>query len=272
MAIDVLANEVGRRTQKGWQVVSQAANGVQLRKPKHFSFLWGAFWFIFGLGFGFVLYLIWHWAKKDNVVFLSVNADGTLAVSESKGFLATIGGWISGYWRWATTRPAPWQKVAAIGAPIAVVIMVIVVASVSGGSSKKDTKAASSGDTKQTAPTAAATAATKQTVATAPPAPVYKFKVTKLTCSTDSANTRTCTGTVTNISNKQITDARPVVHWIGGTDSDLGEIAINPVLPGQSSGFTAYTLNANPALNSYKIGFKKIFGDESDFPVEPLAP
>lgn len=260
MAIDVLANEVGRRTQKGWQVVSQAANGVQLRKPKHFGFLWGAFWFIFGLGFGFILYLIWHWAKKDNVVFLSVNPDGTLAVSESKGFLATTGGWITGYWRWATTRPAPWQKIAAIGGPIAVVVLIIVVASVSGGSGdEKSTTAGSSGGARQIAATATA-------------GPVHKFRVTKLTCETDSINTRTCTGTVTNISPKQITDARPIVHWTGGTDSDLGIIAINPVLPGQSSEFTVYTLNANPALTAYTIGFKKIFGDEVDFPVEPLVP
>jgi hypothetical protein len=265
MATDVLANEVARRTQKGWQVVSQAANGVQLKKPKHFSFLWGAFWFIFGLGFGFILYLIWHWAKKDNFVFLSVNSDGTLAVSESKGFLATIGSWLSGYWRWGMARPAPWQKVAAIGGPILVVILIIVAASASGSSgSKKDTAVAASGGT------------TKQvvapTIAPAPTAPVYKFRVTKLTCSTDSLNDRTCTGTVTNISPLKITDARPVVHWTGGTDSDLGEIAINPVLPGQTSDFTVYTLNANPALTAYTIGFKKIFGDESDFPVEPLAP
>lgn len=102
------------------------------------------------------------------------------------------------------------------------------------------------------------------------PGPVYKFRVSAITCETDATNTRECKGTVTNISPKQITDAKPVMHWTGGTDSDLGTVDINPILPGQSANFSTFTLNANPQLTAYTIGFKKTFGDESDFPVEPI--
>ena len=149
------------------------------------------------------------------------------------------------------------------------IVVLAIIGAIAGGSSgnKESSPKSTSASTSANAPATSAPAAAKPTAA-----PTYKFRVTRLACETDSLNTRTCTGTVTNISDKAITDARPVVHWTGGTDSDLGQIAINPVLPGQTSDFTVYTLNSNPALNSYTIGFKKIFGKESDFPVEPLAP
>lgn len=275
MQSNVVQAEVARRTHQGWQIVSDSANGVQLRRPKHFSFLWGAFWFVFGIGLGFILYLLWHWGKKDNYAFVSTNADGTLAVSESKGFLGTVGGWISGYWGWSVSRPKAWQKAAAIGVPVAAVVLVIVIASLSGGGDKKTSATAQGGTAgnSTSANQAKAPDPTKPPKAAEPTAlPKYKFRVTGVSCQTDSTNTRECKGTVTNISDKKITDAEPIIHWTGGTDSDLGTVDINPILPGQSSGFTVFTLKANPALTRYTVGFKKVFGEESEFPVEPLAP
>ena len=139
----------------------------------------------------------------------------------------------------------------------------------SGGSTSDGTPKPSATAKPSTTPKPSATA---KPAPSATPAPVYKFRVTNVTCFTDSTNTRECDGTVTNIIDKKITDTMPVMHWTGGTDSDFGTVDINPILPGQSSGFKTFTTNANPQLTQYTIGFKKVFGSESDFPVEPLPP
>ena len=119
-------------------------------------------------------------------------------------------------------------------------------------------------------PTAAPKATeTPRPVATATPPP-WKLRVTQFECHLDSIGDRVCTGIVTNIQkNNKATDIEPVVHWTNGTDSDFGSVDINPLLPGQSSPFTVYTLHPNPLLTQYTIGFRKPFGSESEYPVEP---
>ena len=67
-----LRNEIARRTRRGWQIVNESETGVQLRRPKHFSFGWAVLWFVLGI-FPMVVYLLWHWAKKDRHAFISVN-------------------------------------------------------------------------------------------------------------------------------------------------------------------------------------------------------
>lgn len=135
--------------------------------------------------------------------------------------------------------------------------LIIVISAVAGSGGSND------GSTASAAPTAAKAAPPPQT-------PTYKLAVTILSCNTDSTGTRECKGSVKNLQpDKNVTDASPIVHWAGGTDSDFGEVDINPILPGQTSTFTVYTLHANPQLVSYSIGFKKVFGEESEYPVAP---
>lgn len=103
-----------------------------------------------------------------------------------------------------------------------------------------------------------------------PKVPVYKLSVSTLSCRDDGIGDRVCTGVVTNIQpDKNATDIGPIIHWVGGTDSSFGSVDINPLLPGQSSPFTVYTLHPNPLLTKYTIGFSKLFGNESDYPIQP---
>jgi len=160
-----------------------------------------------------------------------------------------------------------------------IVIGIIAAATGSSSSSKNQAAAAPTAANTSAAtnvsaadPTQAAAAAPTSAPTVVPsPAPIYKLRVSRLSCETDAAAMRICTGTVTNIQppGKNATDISPVVHWTGGTDSDYGTVDINPLLPGQSPPFTVYTLHSNPQLTNYTIGFKKVFGSESDYPVDP---
>jgi hypothetical protein len=131
-----LRDEIARRTTRGWQIVAQSEMGVQLRKPKHFSFGWAVLWFVVGiilLLLPFVVYLLWHWAKKDDHVFISVNENGTLAISDRSRVWAAIVAYI----RWGASRSRFWQKSAALLAPpsaaVALLTLVVVASVVQGG-------------------------------------------------------------------------------------------------------------------------------------------
>ena len=54
---------------QGYRVVSQTDAGVQLVKPKQFSFVWALLWFLC-LGVGLVVYLLYYAGKKDQSVFI----------------------------------------------------------------------------------------------------------------------------------------------------------------------------------------------------------
>ncbi len=56
---------------KGYVVVSQDATSAQLVRKKTFSFLI-AFLSLFVFGFGFLLYLIWYLAKRDDLIYLDL--------------------------------------------------------------------------------------------------------------------------------------------------------------------------------------------------------
>lgn len=115
-----LREEVEKRTRRGWHIVSESTDGVQLRKPKHFSFGWALLWFVLAI-FPFVVYLLWHWSKKDRYVLLSVGPDGELIASDR----SRLWGFVRSYGRWASTRPRAWQRVAAFGAPALVVLVLV---------------------------------------------------------------------------------------------------------------------------------------------------
>lgn len=126
--------EIERRTRHGWQVASEAPDGVQLRKPKHFSFGWALLWFVLAV-FPFVVYLLWHWAKRDRYVYLTLNADGSVTSSDS----SLLGRLVAGYWRWSSSRSQPWQKALALAGPPAVVALAVVALAVSGGGGSSGT-------------------------------------------------------------------------------------------------------------------------------------
>jgi len=136
----LLESEIARRTRKGWEVVSRQANEAQMRKRKHFSFPWAVFWLILGLGIGFVCYLLWHWAKRDQLAYLRVE-NGRLVVSEQKGLLSTLWAPVASYWGWAGRRTTAWGKGLAYGGPAAAVVVLIIIisaASAGGGGSNKE--------------------------------------------------------------------------------------------------------------------------------------
>jgi len=166
----LLEAEIARRTQKGWEVVSRQASEAQMRKRKHFSFLWAVFWLIFGLGIGFVCYLLWHWAKRDRLAYLRIE-NGNLQVSEQKSLLSTLWAPVANYWGWAGRRTTAWGKGLAYGGPAAVVVVLIVIISAaSAGSGSKKEEAVAGAQP-------AATTGAAQAPANTPEPPKSKSKV-----------------------------------------------------------------------------------------------
>ena len=73
----ILTQEIAKYSKKGWHVVSQTDTTAQLLKPKRFSFLWAVLWtFVFGVGL--LIYLFYHWAKKEQTLYLTVDENGHL--------------------------------------------------------------------------------------------------------------------------------------------------------------------------------------------------
>ncbi len=76
--------------QRGYYVVRQKSDFVEMRKPKKFSKKWAAAWFVAGLplpGFAVVYpvgYAVWHAFKGEKGVQMFVGTDEKLRVEESK--------------------------------------------------------------------------------------------------------------------------------------------------------------------------------------------
>ncbi len=93
-------------------------------------------------------------------------------------------------------------------------------------------------------------------VPTSTPLPTPKLQVLGLlTC--DRA---LCKGTVKNISERNLGELYPGLHWFtdGGQpagDSDSGSVQYAPLLPGQESPFTVLTINRNPLATRYSVYF-----------------
>ena len=127
---DMLQEEIARRTGQGWVLVSRDAAEAQMRKPKRFSILWFLAWTILSVGTLFWVYLIWHWAKTDQLIFLRV-VQGQLVVSGGgRGGFGALFAPFGAWWRWAGERPSTQGKVLAYGGPIAGVVVLIIIISV----------------------------------------------------------------------------------------------------------------------------------------------
>lgn len=74
----ILQSQIVKYVKKGFRVTSQTDTTAQLIKPKQFSF----FWFLVNLFLiiGWVFYLAWYLAKKDETIFLEVNENGRVIV------------------------------------------------------------------------------------------------------------------------------------------------------------------------------------------------
>jgi hypothetical protein len=181
---NVLEAEIARRTAQGWQVISKGVNEAQLRKPKQFSFVWAFLWFLV-FGVGLIVYLLWHWAKRDQLIYLWV-ADGRLTITGTRTFWGWLFLPVAAYWRWAGQRQTGQTKALAYGAPVAgLLILVIVIAAgaaAGGGGNKEETTAVQ--------PTAAAestaVAPVHQVQPTLPPQPTAE-KIQRIVTATAGA-------------------------------------------------------------------------------------
>lgn len=72
----ILQRDIADYVSRGFLVISQTDTTAQLRRPKTFSLLWSVFWLIFGLGIGFIIYLLYYAAKKDETVYIEVGRTG----------------------------------------------------------------------------------------------------------------------------------------------------------------------------------------------------
>jgi hypothetical protein len=110
---------MARLTAQGYQVVWERGNEAQLRRGKRFSFGWFLFWTVFSLGTLFWLYPLWHWAKRDELVFLRME-QGRLTVTSN---------------RWQLLRPLAYSVPLVL---VAVLIAVIAAGIVTGGGDRDE--------------------------------------------------------------------------------------------------------------------------------------
>lgn len=129
---DMLQDEIARRTGQGWVLVLRDAAEAQMRKPKRFSLLWFLAWTILSVGTLFWVYLIWHWAKSDQLIFLRVVEGQLVVTGGGRGGDGALFAPFAAYWRWAGERPSTQGKVLAYGGPVAAVVILIIIISVAG--------------------------------------------------------------------------------------------------------------------------------------------
>jgi len=123
-----LQQEIARRTAGGYEMVWERGNEVQMRRGKRFSIWWFLLWTIFSVGALFWLYPLWHWAKRDELVFLRMEGGRLLVTSNRWQLLETISAPVRAYLRWARRRQSTWTKALAYVTPLAVVLVAIIVA------------------------------------------------------------------------------------------------------------------------------------------------
>ncbi len=78
----VLQAKIAWFVRYGYRVISQTDTSAQMIKPKGFSCLWASAWFLF-FGIGILIYLFYYWAKKDEIIYVSVDEYGRARVSHS---------------------------------------------------------------------------------------------------------------------------------------------------------------------------------------------
>ena len=75
--VAILERKIAEYINKGFRLQSRSDTTAQLIKPKKFSFLLAALGLLFW-GLGLILYLLYFWSRKDQVVFLQVDAQGKI--------------------------------------------------------------------------------------------------------------------------------------------------------------------------------------------------
>lgn len=54
---------------QGYRIQDEKEDHAQMVRPKKFSALWATLWFVFGLGFGIIAYIVYYMAKKDDLAY-----------------------------------------------------------------------------------------------------------------------------------------------------------------------------------------------------------
>lgn len=85
----ILENAIAYYVRQGYRVVSQTENTVQLIKPKQFSLL-AAIILVLIYILPFVLYLLYYLAQKDKTVYIVVNDEGKISVTDESGQLRIV--------------------------------------------------------------------------------------------------------------------------------------------------------------------------------------
>jgi len=124
-------------TAQGYEVIWERGNEAQLQRGKRFSFWWFLFWTVLSLGALFWLYPLWHWAKRDDVVFLHME-EGRLVVTSN---------------RWRLLRPLAY----ALPLLAAVLLIAVIAAAVATGDRRGGEGEAVAGPTGAAVATVAAT-------------------------------------------------------------------------------------------------------------------
>lgn len=65
--------QIREASRKGYQIQSRTDTTAIMVKPKKFSFIFAVLWFLM-LGLGLIVYLLWYWSKRDEVIYLSARA------------------------------------------------------------------------------------------------------------------------------------------------------------------------------------------------------
>lgn len=70
-----LEDQIAAYTAEGYRVVSRSARGAQLVRPKTFSLGWALVWLL-ACGVGVLVYIFYWLAKRDDLVYLSLDGPG----------------------------------------------------------------------------------------------------------------------------------------------------------------------------------------------------
>jgi hypothetical protein len=80
----ILSQEVTRRQQDGWVLISQTDEAAQMTMPKKFNWVWFWIWLIVGIfliEIPFFIFLIVYFVQKPNLVTLTVNDNMMIVVN-----------------------------------------------------------------------------------------------------------------------------------------------------------------------------------------------
>lgn len=74
----ILEREIVKYSKRGYRVVNRTDTTAQMVKPRQFSCLAATLWTLL-FGIGLIFYLFYYLAKKEDVVYLSVDERGRVS-------------------------------------------------------------------------------------------------------------------------------------------------------------------------------------------------